>query len=46
MSFELSAFVDATDDPARCALPQRWTSQRLALMEQIRESIGLELPGR
>ncbi|AXE38112.1 hypothetical protein [Acidipropionibacterium virtanenii] len=46
MNFELSAFLDATADITRCALPQRWTTERLALMEQVRDSIGLELPGR
>lgn len=46
MAHELSAFVEATEDPTRCALPHRWTSERLALMEQIRDRIGLELPGR
>lgn len=46
MGYEFDAFLDAVADPARCATPQRWTSRRLGLMEQIRERIGLELPGR
>lgn len=46
MAHELSAFIEATESPTRCALPHRWTSERLVLMEQIRERIGVELPGR
>lgn len=46
MAHELDAFAAAVADPSRCELPQRWTAERIALMEQIRDRNGVELPGR
>lgn len=46
MAHELDAFAAAIADPSRCELPQRWTAERLALMEQVRGRTGVELPGR
>lgn len=46
MAHELDAFAAAVADPSRCALPQRWTAERLTLMAQIRASTGVQLAGR
>ncbi len=45
MGHELDAFVQAVEDPSRCALPQRWTGERLALMAEIRDRTGVRLAG-
>lgn len=46
MGHELEAFAAAVADPSRCALPQRWTAERLTLMAQIRARTGVQLAGR
>mgnify|MGYP003365827061 CR=1 FL=1 len=46
MAHELDAFAAAVADPSRCALPQRWTAERLTLMAQIRARTGVQLAGR
>lgn len=46
MAHELEAFAAAVADPSRCALPQRWTAERLTLMAQIRARTGVQLAGR
>lgn len=46
LDHEIRAFAEAVEDPSSCRQYQWWTGQRLRVMEQVRDQLGLELPGR